>query len=380
MLSCAAMIAGLPSWTSSNRPRNTKPGCANSSRTSLSKRTSQKKHEKMADGRVPVPARDLLALGGDDPTIPVPSSKMARRCWRSAISMSENFGTWRDAEGRLIWGVNDFDEAARMPYALDIVRLATSAVLAEVRGISRQDDLRQHSGRAIARASPTRSRSCSTASTRTCVASSSCRDAERTEFWKKFDPEGDQEGPAKERRGRRSRRRYICKVLRHARPDKRVRCSLLRADRRHRQPRAPALLRHRHVAGRSDRARGESDGSLGLGAGAWRLAQTALRGDRVGRAIAPPIRPIACAATCWCAGFRRTISRSKPRKRTTRERRRKHKEQENPKAVERPELVNAAVLHAMGRDLAAIHRATDGAGRNSGEPRNGANPAGWSPR
>src|SRR6059036_38496 len=25
----------------------------------------------------------------------------------------ENFGTWRDAEGRLIWGVNDFDEAHR---------------------------------------------------------------------------------------------------------------------------------------------------------------------------------------------------------------------------------------------------------------------------
>src|SRR5947209_4307453 len=23
----------------------------------------------------------------------------------------ENFGTWRDAEGRLTWGVNDFDEA-----------------------------------------------------------------------------------------------------------------------------------------------------------------------------------------------------------------------------------------------------------------------------
>ena len=23
----------------------------------------------------------------------------------------ENFGTWRDTEGRLIWGVNDFDEA-----------------------------------------------------------------------------------------------------------------------------------------------------------------------------------------------------------------------------------------------------------------------------
>ena len=37
----------------------------------------------------------------------------------------------------------------------------------------------------------------------------------------------------------------------------------------------------------------------------------------------------------------------------------KAREQENPKAVERPELINAAVLHAMGRDLAAIHRATD---------------------
>jgi len=42
----------------------------------------------------------------------------------------ENFGTWRDAEGRLIWGVNDYDEAAEMPYLLDLVRLAASAALA----------------------------------------------------------------------------------------------------------------------------------------------------------------------------------------------------------------------------------------------------------
>jgi hypothetical protein len=27
----------------------------------------------------------------------------------------ENFGTWRDAEGRLIWGVNDVDEACELP-------------------------------------------------------------------------------------------------------------------------------------------------------------------------------------------------------------------------------------------------------------------------
>ena len=42
----------------------------------------------------------------------------------------ENFGTWRDVEGRLIWGINDFDEAWRLPYTIDLVRLATSALMA----------------------------------------------------------------------------------------------------------------------------------------------------------------------------------------------------------------------------------------------------------
>src|SRR5271166_191079 len=42
----------------------------------------------------------------------------------------ENFGTWRDTDGRLIWGVNDFDEASFFPYTMDLVRLATSALLA----------------------------------------------------------------------------------------------------------------------------------------------------------------------------------------------------------------------------------------------------------
>jgi hypothetical protein len=42
----------------------------------------------------------------------------------------ENFGTWRDIEGRLVWGVNDFDEAAVFPYTMDLVRLTASAVLA----------------------------------------------------------------------------------------------------------------------------------------------------------------------------------------------------------------------------------------------------------
>jgi hypothetical protein len=42
----------------------------------------------------------------------------------------ENYGTWRDTEGRLVWGINDFDEACPLPYANDLVRLAVSARLA----------------------------------------------------------------------------------------------------------------------------------------------------------------------------------------------------------------------------------------------------------
>jgi hypothetical protein len=47
----------------------------------------------------------------------------------------ENFGTWRDAEGRLCWGVNDFDEAYSLAYTGDLVRLAASAVLAAADGV-----------------------------------------------------------------------------------------------------------------------------------------------------------------------------------------------------------------------------------------------------
>jgi uncharacterized protein DUF2252 len=46
----------------------------------------------------------------------------------------ENYGTWRDYEGRLVWGVNDFDEATTLPYTFDLVRLATSAGLAAAEG------------------------------------------------------------------------------------------------------------------------------------------------------------------------------------------------------------------------------------------------------
>ena len=51
----------------------------------------------------------------------------------------ENFGTWRDARARAVWGVNDFDDAAAMPYAYDLVRLLTSARLAPNLALNRRE-------------------------------------------------------------------------------------------------------------------------------------------------------------------------------------------------------------------------------------------------
>jgi hypothetical protein len=42
----------------------------------------------------------------------------------------ENFGTWRDGEGRLAWGINDFDETCRLPWTEDLVRLLASVLIA----------------------------------------------------------------------------------------------------------------------------------------------------------------------------------------------------------------------------------------------------------
>jgi hypothetical protein len=37
-----------------------------------------------------------------------------------------SFGTWRDSEGRLAWGVDDFDDSYPLPYTNDLARLAAS--------------------------------------------------------------------------------------------------------------------------------------------------------------------------------------------------------------------------------------------------------------
>lgn len=69
----------------------------------------------------------------------------------------ENFGTWRDDEGRLVWGINDFDEAAALPWSYDLMRLATSARLAPA-GKGRGAKGSRRSSRATARVSTGRAR------------------------------------------------------------------------------------------------------------------------------------------------------------------------------------------------------------------------------
>ena len=54
-------------------------------------------------------------------------------------SHAGNFGLWRDVEGRLVWGVNDYDEAAVAPWPLDLVRLAASALVAAPDGLGARD-------------------------------------------------------------------------------------------------------------------------------------------------------------------------------------------------------------------------------------------------
>jgi hypothetical protein len=58
------------------------------------------------------------------------------KAWTAPVVLSvgdlhaANFGTWRDGQDRLVWGVNDLDEAAPLPYTLDLTRLAVSVELA----------------------------------------------------------------------------------------------------------------------------------------------------------------------------------------------------------------------------------------------------------
>lgn len=63
-----------------------------------------------------------------------PDEAKAPQCLAVGDLHVENYGTWRDSDGRLCWGVNDFDEADVLPYTNDLIRLATSLLLAKWTG------------------------------------------------------------------------------------------------------------------------------------------------------------------------------------------------------------------------------------------------------
>ncbi|HYV06406.1 MAG TPA: DUF2252 family protein [Blastocatellia bacterium] len=87
------------------------------------------KHKKMAEGEFPFLRATFYRWAHLFPKH-CPELYAAPRVLGVGDLHIENFGTWRDAEGRLAWGVNDFDESCFLPYTNDLVRLATSAYFA----------------------------------------------------------------------------------------------------------------------------------------------------------------------------------------------------------------------------------------------------------
>jgi len=89
----------------------------------------EKKHALMAESPFPFLRATFYRWAQEWPRIS-PESADGPRVLAIGDLHVENFGTWRDSEGRLIWGINDFDEAYPLPYTCDLVRLAASAHLA----------------------------------------------------------------------------------------------------------------------------------------------------------------------------------------------------------------------------------------------------------
>jgi uncharacterized protein (DUF2252 family) len=102
-------------------------------RTTLVKSDLRLKHQRMAEAVFPFLRATFYRWMQVWPEV---CPDLAKAPWVLAVGdlHVENFGTWRDIEGRLVWGINDFDEAAVLPYTIDLVRLATSAMFAIAAG------------------------------------------------------------------------------------------------------------------------------------------------------------------------------------------------------------------------------------------------------
>jgi hypothetical protein len=262
----------------------------------------------------------------------------------------ENFGSWRDAEGRLVWGVNDFDEAARMPYVLDIVRLAVSATLADVRGVSATaicrsilkgyvDGLDEPRPYVLDRHSEW---------LRNIVV---VTDAERKKFWNKFDPKRlKRKSKGKVKLAGKMRPRYV-KALERARPDKSV-----VFDYFSRAAGTGSLGRPRYFGvghWHSDLIIREAKAIVRSG---WTLAH---RGSRALRCQDIAWGKYRCPDPFYHLDGRVLVRKLSPNDyKVEAKPKAKADKAEMHKAVAVSVLVNPKMLHAMGRDLAAVHRGT----------------------
>jgi len=100
-------------------------------RTDVSEKLFEKKHRKMSDGAFPFLRATFYRWVEQWPAV---CPKLASREQDVLLAVGdlhvENFGVWRDSRQRLVWGVNDFDDACELPFTSDLVRLAASVMLA----------------------------------------------------------------------------------------------------------------------------------------------------------------------------------------------------------------------------------------------------------
>lgn len=98
-------------------------------RTKILREDLELKHQRMAESAFPFFRATFYRWAQIWPEV-CPDLVKAPKVLAVGDLHVENFGTWRDAEGRLTWGVNDFDETFPMAYTIDLVRLAASAHVA----------------------------------------------------------------------------------------------------------------------------------------------------------------------------------------------------------------------------------------------------------
>jgi hypothetical protein len=100
-------------------------------RTDVSGRLLKSKHRKMGAGAFPFLRATFYRWVEQWPKV---CPRLAERDEDVLLVVGdlhvENFGVWRDSRERLVWGINDFDDACELPFTSDLVRLAASVLLA----------------------------------------------------------------------------------------------------------------------------------------------------------------------------------------------------------------------------------------------------------